>query len=140
MPTRHLNWLLFRATFFALPGVVCASALILGQDTAHSCQADTRRPGRFNVNDFGAKGDGAADDAPAIQSAINAATKNAGGGTVVFPKGTYLLNSAYPSRHPWAFHNLVIDSNVMLVGETGAKLLQGPKGRQPLPKGAETNI
>src|SRR5262249_9343107 len=59
------------------------------------------------------------------------------GGTVLFPKGTYLLDSAYPSSHPWAFHNLIIDSNVTLIGETGAKLLQGPKGRHPLPKGAE---
>src|SRR5262249_32264817 len=73
----------------------------------------------------------------AIQSAIDAATKNPGGGTVTLPQGTYLLNSAYPSRHPWAFHNLLIDSSVTLVGETGAKLLQGSKGRHPLPKAAE---
>jgi hypothetical protein len=99
--------------------------------------AATEPPASFNVKDFGAKGDGVADDTPAIQSAVNAATRNAGGGTVHFPKGTYLLNSASPSRHPWAFHNLVIDSNVTLVGETGAKLLQGPKGRHPLPEGAE---
>jgi hypothetical protein len=95
------------------------------------------RPGSFNVNDFGAKGDGVADDTVAIQSAINAATKSAAGGTIVFPKGTYLLNSAYPIRHPWAFHNLLVESNVTLLGETGAKLLQGPKGRRPLPEGAE---
>jgi hypothetical protein len=99
--------------------------------------AADRRPATFNVRDYGATGDGVADDTPAIQKAINAATKNAGGGTVVFPKGTYLLNSAYPSSHPWSFHNLVIDSNVTLVGQTGAKLLQGPKGRHPLPKGAD---
>jgi RNA polymerase sigma factor (sigma-70 family) len=96
-----------------------------------------KRPADFNVKDYGAKGDGVTDDTPAIQTAINGATKNPGGGTVTFPKGTYLLDSASPSRHPWAFHNLLIDSNVTLVGETGAKLLQGPKGRHPLPKGAE---
>lgn len=99
--------------------------------------AAAARAPTFNVREFGAKGDGLADDTPAIQTAINAAVKTVGGGTVLFPKGTYLLNSAYPSSHPWAFHNLVIDSNVTLVGETGAKLLQGPKGRHPLPKGAE---
>ncbi|WP_020466977.1 glycosyl hydrolase family 28-related protein [Singulisphaera acidiphila] len=109
----------------------------MGQATAASRQAHTKRPESFNVKDFGAKGDGVADDIPAIQSAINAATKNEGGGTVNFPKSTYLLNSAYPSSHPWAFHNLIIDSNVTLLGETGAKLLQGPEGRQPLPEGAE---
>ena len=43
----------------------------------------------FNVKDFGAKGNGVADDAPAIQKAINAAAAKAGGGNVVFPKGTY---------------------------------------------------
>jgi hypothetical protein len=102
-----------------------------------SASGTYNRPASFNVKDFGAKGDGVADDAPAVQSAINAATKSTGGGTVIFPKGTYLLNSAYPSRHPWAFHNLLIESNVTLVGETGAKLLQGPKGRHPLPERAE---
>jgi hypothetical protein len=107
------------------------------QATAPVCQAAAKRPESFNVKDFGAKGDGVADDTPAAQSAINAATKSASGGTVIVPKGTYLLKSAYPSRHPWAFHNLLIESNVTLVGETGAKLLQGPRGRHPLPEGAE---
>jgi hypothetical protein len=107
------------------------------QATAPSGQPTAKRPGSFNVKDFGAKGDGIADDTSAIQSAINAATWSAGGGAVIFPKGTYLLDSAYPSRHPWGFHNLLIESNVTLVGETGAKLLQGSKGRHPLPERAE---
>jgi hypothetical protein len=102
-----------------------------------SASGTYKRPGSFNVKDFGAKGDGVADDTSAVQSAINAATKSAGGGVVILRKGTYLLNSAYPSRHPWAFHNLLIESNVTLLGETGAKLLQGPKGRHALPEGAE---
>ncbi|MEU0213612.1 glycosyl hydrolase family 28-related protein [Streptomyces sp. NPDC006265] len=46
--------------------------------------------GWFNVRDYGAKGDGAADDRAAIQAAINAASA-AGGGTVYIPVGTYLL-------------------------------------------------
>ena len=90
----------------------------------------------FNVKDFGAKGDGVADDTPAIQQAINAATAKPGGGNVVFPKGTYLLDSTSPSTHPWGFYNLQIESNVMLCGETGAKLLQGPNGRHPMVEGA----
>ena len=76
----------------------------------------------FSVRDFGAKGDGAADDTPAIQRAINAAAAKPGGGDVVFPKGTYLLNSTSPSTHPWGFYNLQIESNVMLCGEAGARL------------------
>jgi RNA polymerase sigma factor (sigma-70 family) len=115
-------------------------ATINGNDgiLVESIAATTDAPEkRFNVKDHGAKGDGLADDTAAIQTAIDAAAKAEGGGTVYFPKGTYLLNSAHPSRHPWAFHNLIIDSNVMLVGETGAKILQGPKGRHPLPEGAE---
>ena len=44
----------------------------------------------FSVIDFGAKGDGISDDAPAIQQAINACW-NDGGGTVLFPANkTYL--------------------------------------------------
>lgn len=46
----------------------------------------------FNVRDFGATGLGVADDAPAIQRAINAA-KAAGGGVVFLPAGTYLVNT-----------------------------------------------
>ena len=99
--------------------------------------ADVIEKTTCNVVDFGAKGDGVADDTPAIQKAINAAAATPGGGNVVFPKGTYLLNSASPSSHPWAFYNLQIESGVMLCGETGAKLLQGPKGRHPIPQGAE---
>ena len=91
----------------------------------------------FNVLDYGAKGDGVADDTSPIQFAIVAANRNSGGGTVLFPKGTFLLNSTSPSTHPWAFYNLQIESNVMLRGETGAKLLQGPKGRHSMVEGAE---
>jgi hypothetical protein len=121
----------------ARPSPAARQATRVGQATASYRRPATKRPGSVSVKDFGAKGDGVADDTSAVQSAINAATKSAGGGTVIFPKGTYLLNSAHPSRHPWAFHNLLVESNVTLLGETGAKLLQGPKGRHPLPERAE---
>ena len=46
--------------------------------------------GGFNVKAYGAVGDGATDDATAIQDAMDAAT----GSDVYFPTGTYLINSA----------------------------------------------
>tara|TARA_R110000803_G_scaffold54770_1_gene111563 strand:- start:209 stop:1639 length:1431 start_codon:yes stop_codon:yes gene_type:complete len=45
-----------------------------------------------NVLDFGAVGDGAADDTAAIQAAIDSVC-NAGGGEVHLPRGTYLISS-----------------------------------------------
>lgn len=45
----------------------------------------------FNVLDYGAKADGRTDDAPAVQAAVNAA-RDAGGGTVYMPPGTYKFN------------------------------------------------
>ncbi len=47
---------------------------------------------RYNVKDYGAIGNGAADDTAAIQTAINAAT--ATGGTVYFPRGIYNISSS----------------------------------------------
>ena len=46
----------------------------------------------FDVVNYGADNTGATDTSTAIQAALNAA-ETAGGGTVFFPKGTYLLNA-----------------------------------------------
>jgi polygalacturonase len=46
----------------------------------------------FDVREFGAKGDGKSLDTPAVNNAIKAAAL-AGGGTVIFPAGTYLCYS-----------------------------------------------
>ena len=48
----------------------------------------------LSVKDFGAVGNGIADDTAAIQAAINAVTA-IGGGTVYLPKGTYLISSGF---------------------------------------------
>jgi hypothetical protein len=47
-----------------------------------------------SVKDFGAVGDGTADDTAAVQNAINAASANSAGKTVYFPTGKYKLTSA----------------------------------------------
>lgn len=47
----------------------------------------------YNVEDYGAKHDGNTDDTAAIQAAINACYA-AGGGTVFFPNGIYVLSGA----------------------------------------------
>jgi hypothetical protein len=59
----------------------------------------------FNVKEYGAKGDGVTNDAPAFASAFTAAN-TAGGGVVLAPAGTYLVNST-----------LAIPDAVELVGE-----------------------
>ena len=48
----------------------------------------SRRGGAFNVRDFGAKGNGQANDTEAINAAVQACAK-AGGGTVLVPAGVY---------------------------------------------------
>ncbi|MCX7597279.1 MAG: hypothetical protein N2512_00200 [Armatimonadetes bacterium] len=90
----------------------------------------------ISVTDFGATGDGVTDDRPAIQAALDALAAK-GGGTLRIPKGTYLLDSYKPAVHPWGFYNLLVGSNIHIEGEPGATLLQGPKGRAPLPPGAD---
>ena len=47
-------------------------------------------PGTLNVRDFGAKGDGQTDDTAAFQKALDASAQ-AGGGTVMAPRGAYFF-------------------------------------------------
>lgn len=58
---------------------------------------------QFNVQNYGAEGNGVADDTAAIQRAIDAAVE-AGGGVVVLPKGTYIVQdpttAVYGSNRP----------------------------------------
>ena len=63
--------------------------------------------GTFNVRHFGAVGDGTANDAPAINKAIDACNA-AGGGTVFVPSGMYTTGSVH------------LKSNVTLALDKGA--------------------
>jgi len=74
------------------------------------------QPALFNVRAYGAVGDGATDDSGAIQDAIDACV-SAGGGTVWFPRGDYVVGTG-----------LVVDgSGVVLQGEGrgASRLLKG---------------
>ncbi|MGP7818691.1 glycoside hydrolase family 55 protein [Niallia sp. 01092] len=59
----------------------------------------------FKVEDFGAKGDGTTDDSEAINDTIHAASK-AGGGTIFFKKGTYLVTST-----------IFVPKNISIIGD-----------------------
>lgn len=67
----------------------------------------------FDVRRYGAKGDGKTLDSPAINKAIEAAA-NAGGGTVLFPAGTYL---SYTIRLKSRVHLSLAPGSVILAAE-----------------------
>lgn len=67
----------------------------------------------FDVRAYGAAGDGTTIDTPAVNRAIDAASA-AGGGTVLFPSGTY------------ACYSIHLRSNVMLTLQPGATILAAP--------------
>src|ERR1022692_2427516 len=69
--------------------------------------------GWLNVRQFGARGDGAATDSPAINRAIDAAAA-AGGGTVYLSAGVYLS------------YSIRLKSKVGLYLDHGAVILAGP--------------
>ena len=78
----------------------------------------------FNVQNFGAKGDGLTDDTAAIQSAIDAAAA-AGGGQVYMPTGTYIVSGGVEPSDGC----LMLKSNVYLYGDgmgaTNVKVADG---------------
>jgi len=66
----------------------------------------------YDVREFGAKGDGIANDTRAIQSALNAAAKS-DGGTVRVPVGRYVCGSLFFRSHRTTFQ---IDSGAEILG------------------------
>ena len=102
-------------------GAMAAMAPAMAETARHSqAQASASAPlaGVFAVTAFGAKGDGAAIDTPAINRAIEAAAAS-GGGTVRFPAGQYLCYSIH------------LKSNVALLLDQGAVIVAA----DPLPEG-----
>src|SRR5215510_11871147 len=70
-----------KSTILILVLVLCCAAAAYEQNVPRGARV-------FDVKAFGAKGDGKALDSPAVNKAIDAAAA-AGGGTVVFPAGSY---------------------------------------------------
>lgn len=71
------------------------------------------RSGGYNVTRFGAVGDGEKLDTEALQSAIDACTKE-GGGTVILPAGIYLSGTIILKDHV----NLHLNEGATLLGST----------------------
>lgn len=101
------------SAFVGLPLARSADAPIASQP-----QDSLRSHTIFDVTSFGAKGDGKSLDSPTINKAIEAAA-TAGGGTIVFPAGTYLC------------HSIHLKSNVGLSLAPGAVILAADPPSDP---------
>lgn len=69
-----------------VPALLASAVLLPEGEAAASSRGRGEAEASKNVKDFGAKGDGVANDTTAIQSAINAASADRGG-VVFFPAG-----------------------------------------------------
>ena len=96
------------ATEFFVNGVPIGAPIATGSTTARLL-AD-RFAEVFNAKDYGAVGDGVADDEVAIQAAIDAAG-TAGGGIVWLPQGTYIVAGS-----PGSVALSLTNDNVFLLG------------------------
>jgi len=85
-------------------------------DTALKAHDDALATIAINVRDFGAIGDGVADDSTPIQNAINH-VESLGGGTVLLPNGTYLVKKS-----------LLLPSNIHFKGNGKGTVIKGDFG------------
>lgn len=85
----------------------------------------------INVKDYGAVGNGVADDAAAIQSAINALESSTTHNTLHFPSGTYKLSSYLytPHQNSTSYYRILklglqdlAGRDIVITGEEGAVL------------------
>jgi len=81
----------------------------------------------FDVRAFGARGDGRTDDSRALQAALDAA-REAGGGVVYLPAGTYLVAPPRGSGGGVSTASLTIGSRTWLRGDGAATVLKVKDG------------
>lgn len=81
----------------------------------------------INIKDFGAKGDGVADDTQAIQNAINSLN----GGTLLIPNGTYMIKGSKTDNNDYSEDIIVNDvlglklkSNITIIFESEKAILK----------------
>jgi hypothetical protein len=90
--------------------LTAAAVVVAGLATGQSASA----AGTFNVRNYGATGNGSSNDTSGINNAITAANA-AGGGTVLFPSGTYKSSN---SIHMKSNVTLQLDSGATIVGSS----------------------
>ena len=90
-----------RRELLRLGSMGLAAAAVTTVPVAYAASAKSSSPAEqsnFDIRTYGAKGDGKTVDTPAINKAIEAAAA-AGGGTVLFPAGTWLCFSIHLKSH-----------------------------------------
>jgi hypothetical protein len=88
--------------------------LVLSEVVNGVRRALAQRTNYYNVRDFGAAGDGVADDTAEIQAAVDAANA-AGGGVVYLPEGIYLVSGA---------NGIQIKKQVVMLGEGAGTIIR----------------
>jgi polygalacturonase len=128
----------FRREFLkrAGSGMAGAAAIAVGAGSTHA-ESNVRSHGtarqEFDVRVYGAKGDGATIDTPAINKAIEAANA-AGGGVVRFPPGTYACYSIHLKSNVALYLEpgaTILAANVPAAGETGSFHYDAAEPNQP---------
>jgi hypothetical protein len=103
---KYIRWNLNGTALEAVDGTGTSQAYFLQSGSGAVSRSMQSKIGDFvNVRDFGALGDGSANDTAALQAAIDYA-ESLGGGTVHFPVGNYLISAT-----------LTVQKGVRLVGE-----------------------
>ena len=112
-----LQMLAFRAGSAAAQSLEGSVELNAGNVAATSVTANPapEKGGQVNVKTSGAVGDGITDDTAAFNAALKSLA-DAGGGTCLVPKGTYVISASGITSH--------VKSGVHLVGEGHASILK----------------